>query len=256
MLQANAPTALKRMSLAAVLFCLAAVPAQAQVTLRYKFKEGEELHYDMEQKMDMKMNVGGNNIAMKIHQQLELSWKVTKVDPDGSAQLTQKIESIKMTMDTPMGKVEYDSQSNKEPQGQIGQTVGPIFNALAGSEFTSTMDPRGETSNVKIPEKVLEVIKSKLAGVPGMADMFSPESLKRMINQGGLVIPKEPVTKGQPWTKKMDVKMPFGAMKVTNTMTYEGPANGGLQKIAISPVVAMEADPNAPIKMSMKNSNG
>src|SRR5205807_3004795 len=31
--------------------------AQAQVTLRYKFKEGEKLHYNLEQKMKMEMNV-------------------------------------------------------------------------------------------------------------------------------------------------------------------------------------------------------
>jgi hypothetical protein len=257
MLQANARTALTRISLAAVFFCLGVVPAQAQVTLRYKFKEGEQLHYDMQQKMDMQMKVGGNEIAMKIHQQMELTWTVTKVEPDGKALLTQRIERIKMNMDTPGGKVEYDSKDNKEPKGPIGEAVAPIFNALAGAEFTSTMDARGETSNVKIPEKLLEVIKSKLGGLPGMADMFSPESLKRMVNQGGLVLPKEPVTKGQTWTQKMDVKMPFGTMKVTNTMTYEGPAGSGdLQKVGIAPSVVMEADPTAPIKMSMKGSNG
>jgi len=39
-------------------------PAHADgVTLRYKFKKGEKLPYAMTQKMDMAMNVGGNDIT-------------------------------------------------------------------------------------------------------------------------------------------------------------------------------------------------
>src|SRR5947209_537839 len=110
MLQAHARTALNRMLLAAAILGLAAVPAQAQVTLRYKFKEGEQLHYEMQQNMDMKMNIAGNDIAMKMHQQMDMTWKIAKVDADGKAQLAQRIDSIRMTMDTPMGKVEYDSK--------------------------------------------------------------------------------------------------------------------------------------------------
>ncbi len=257
MLQSKARTALSRMLLAAVLCCLGTAPAQAQVTLRYKFKDGDQLHYEMLQKMDMKMKVGANDFGMNMNQHMDVTWKVVKVDPDGKAEVVHRIDSIRVTMDTPQGKVEYDSKSNKEPQGLIGQAVAPIFNAMAGAEFSATMDPRGQTSNVQIPEKLIETIKSKLAAAPGIGQMFSPESLKRMMNQGVLVLPKEPVSKGQTWTEKQEVKMPFGAMHVTNTMTYEGPAGaGGLHKIGMAPSMVMEADPNAPVKVKMKGSDG
>jgi Family of unknown function (DUF6263) len=257
MLQSNGRIGLLRMLLAAVVFALGAVPAQAQVTLRYKYKEGEQLQYEMQQKMDMKMKVGGNEFGMKMDQHMDMTWKVVKVDPDGKAQVMHRIDNIRVNMDTPQGKVEYDSATKQQPQGPVGQAIAPIFNAMAGAEFSATMDAQGKMSNVKLPGKLVEAIKDKLAGAPGFGELFSPESLKRMVNQGTLVLPKDAVNKGQTWTEKQEVKMPFGAMHVTNTMTYDGPGGaGGLQKIGLAPSMAMEADPNAPVKIKMKGSNG
>jgi len=260
MLQAKARTALRRMLLTAVVLCLGAAPTQAQTTLRYQFKAGDKLNYDMEQKTDVKMNVGGQDMTMKVHQHIGMTWKVLEVSPEGKARILQKIEGIRMTMDAPglLGKVEYDSKIGKEPEGPIGKALGPIFTALSGSEFHVTMNARGEISDVQVPERLTEVLKKAAGGVPGLGEMFSADSLKRMINQGGVVLPKEAVAKGMTWTQKMDTKMPFGTMKVTNTMTYDGPAGEGknLQKIAVSPVVSLDPDPNAPIAIKMKGGAG
>jgi Family of unknown function (DUF6263) len=246
--------------LAGTVLCLAQAPAQAQTTLRYKFKVGDLLNYDMQQKMEMKMTVANMDITMDMKQHMDMSWRVVEVDKDGKARIDQKIERIRMTMDGPgpIGKMEYDSKDGKEPEGPIGKVLGPVFNALAGSNLSVTMDSRGEISDVKLPEKLSEALK-KLAGAgPGLGDMFSPEGLKRMINQGGLVLPKEPVNKGSTWTQKMDNKMPFGTMKVTNTMVYDGTTSEGgktLEKISVKPVIAMEPDPNAPIALKIKGSD-
>jgi hypothetical protein len=256
MLQAKARTAFRGMLLAAVVLCLGAPPAQAQTTLRYKFKLGDMLNYELQQKMEMKMSLAGNDIAINMNQQIGMTWKVLKMSSGDKVQVLQKIESIRMTMDTPMGKVEYDSKNGKEPEGPIGKALGPVFNALAGSEFTVTMDTRGEISDVEVPAKLLAVLKDKLGAVPGLGEMFSADNLKHMINQGGLVLAKGPVTKGDTWTQNMNTKMPFGTMKVTNTMTYEGPAAGGQQKIAMSPVVSLDADPNSPVTIKMKGGTG
>jgi len=261
MLQAKARTALRRILLAAVVLGLGASSAQAQTTLRYKFKAGEKLNYEMQQKMEMKMNVAGNDIAMNMIQHIGMTWKVLEVTPEGKARIIQKMESIRMTMEgpPPIGKMEYDSKTGKQPEGDLGKMLGPIFNALAGSEFTVTMDARGEISDVKVPDKLTEALKNSLGGAPGLGEMFSPDSLKRMINQGGIVLPKGPVTKDETWTQKMDTKMPFGTMQVINTMTYLGPATEGgknLQKISVSPALTLEPDPNAPITIKMKGGVG
>jgi hypothetical protein len=256
MLLAKARTA-SALLLAGVVLGLGAAPAQAQVTLRYKFKEGDKLNYDMAQKMEMKMNVAGNDITMNMNQDIDMAWRVLKVEPSGKAQIEQKIGRIRMTMDglPGVGKIEYDSKDGKEPEGPIGKILGPILNALAGAEFTVTMDPRGEISDVKLPDKLAEAMKNLPAGGQGLGDMFSPEGLKRLVNQGGLVLPQEPVSKGKAWDQKVEMKMPFGMMKVVNQMTYEGTEDKGgktLQRIGVTPKVTIEPDPNAPINIKTK----
>src|SRR5262249_27798932 len=64
---------------------IAAVPAQAQTTLRYKFKQGEKLDYVIENKMTMKLDLGGKEIEMAINQNMEMAWKIEAVASDGKA---------------------------------------------------------------------------------------------------------------------------------------------------------------------------
>jgi len=246
-----------RVSLAAAVLVLATASAQAQTTLRYKFKQGDTLSYGLEQKMEMKMNVGGMDITMDMKQNIAMKWKVLEVDQNGKARIAQKIDSIRMSMEAPppVGGVKYDSRDGKEPEGPIGKVLGPVFNALAGAEFTLNMDARGEISDVKLPEKLAETLQKTAGGAPGLGDMFSPEGLKRLVTQGGLVLPEKAVKRGDTWAQTNENKMPFGMMKVTNTMTYEGPggeSGTGVQKIAVKPVVSLEPDPNAQVSMKIK----
>src|SRR5258708_1807184 len=94
---------------------LPSASAQAQTTLRYKFKEGDKLNYVMEQKQEMAMSFMGNDINTKINQTMDMTWKIGAVDKDGSAKMTQTIDRIRMTMDSPGAKIEYDTKDGKEP---------------------------------------------------------------------------------------------------------------------------------------------
>ena len=227
--------------------------AQAQTTLRYKFKEGDKLDYVMEQKMVMKMSVLGKDIQTGVDQVIDISQNVTGVDKDGKAKMTQKFERWRMTMDTPMGKVEIDSKDKEEPNNPIAKLIAPMIKAMAGSEFSMTMDPRGEMSNIKVPEAFLKAIKAN--PLPGMDDMFSEDGFKRLMSQNGLVLPKEAMSKGKNWDTKMDMKSPFGTMKTTNTYTYDGPGKGDrkdLEQIGFKTQLSLEPDPKAPIEVKMK----
>ena len=231
--------------------------AKAQTLLRYKFKPGDKLRYQMEQKMNMVMTVMGNNVTMDMTQTVDMTWDIKSVDQDGKAKMTQKFDRMRFTMSgpPPVGKVEYDSKEGKLPEGLIGQSIGPILEAMAGAEFSAVMDARGRVSDVKAPEKVTEALK-KLAGGAGMGEMFSEENMKHMISQSGIALPEEAVAKGKSWEQKVDMKMPFGKMDVRNTFTYEGPTTregAKLEQIAIKPKATLESDPNAAIKMKLNS---
>ncbi len=229
--------------------------APAQVTLHYQFKPGEKLPYVMEQKMAMTMVIGGNQVHMNMTQTMNMTWNIASVDKNGNAHMTQKFDRIRLNMDSPMGKVEYDSQNGKVPEGPIGQSIGPIYKALTGAEISLTMSPQGKITDVKIPQKVLDALKN-VPGAAAMGEMFSGEGLKNMTSKGGLQLPAGPVKKGDSWNQKMEVKMPFGTMKVDTKNTYQGSVMRGgktLAEITLQPTVTMEAAPNAPATMKLKD---
>lgn len=231
--------------------------AQAQVTLRYKFKEGEKLDYVMEQKMKMSQNIGGMNIQTDMNQNMDISWLVQSVDSQGTAAIKAVIGRMKMSMDTPMGKIEVDSDNKKEPDDPIGKALQPAIAAIGGLEMTYKMDATGQVSDLNIADKFLAKLKN-LGGGPGMGDMFSADALKQMATQG-LVFPKDAVEKGKSWTNKSNMKMPFGKMSVDTEYTYEGAdekSGATLQKLAVKPKVKLEADPNAQLAVKLKSSTG
>jgi Family of unknown function (DUF6263) len=236
---------------------VAAVPAQAQTTLRYKFKQGDKLDYVIENKMTMKIDLGGKEIEMAINQNMEMAWKVESVANDGKARIQQKLMRIQFSMDTPMGKIEYDSKDGKAPPGPIGETIAPVFKALSGLEFTLTMDPRGEISDVKVPKDLLKAVNAQQ--LPGVGEMFTEDGLKKMMAQSGISFPKDAVTKGKTWNQKLGFKMPFGEMKMDNVYTYEGTVQKGdrkVEQVSLKPTISLKPDENAPVAMTMKDGGG
>jgi hypothetical protein len=239
-------------------FFMTGSAARADATLRYKFKDGEELRYEMEQKMGMEMNAAGQNIHIGVEQTIDMSWKIRSVEKDGKVKMTQKFDRVRFTMDgvPNAGKIQFDSKDAKDIEGPIGQLLTPILKALAGAEFDVTMDAQGKISDIKVPAKLTETFQNLPKGA-GASDMFSEEGLKNMVSQGSLLFPAEAIVKGKNWEQTMEIKSPTtGKMKVVNDCTYAGPetvAGKKLEKITLKPKVTLEANDDAPIKIKLKD---
>jgi hypothetical protein len=241
--------------LLAMTLLLGGTAAQAQTTLRFKFREGEALKYVLDQKMKMEMKVAGKDVDMDMSQVVDLTWKINSVDNNGTAKMVQKFDRVRFSMNGPMGKVEYDSKDGKQPEGLVGQIIGPMLEAMAGAEFPLTMTTDGKVSDVKVPEKFAEALKNLPAGGAG-GDLFSEDGIKRMINQSGIQLPDKAVEKGKSWENKVEMKMPFGKMKVDNVSTYEGPttrAGKKLEQIAVKPKLTLEPAEDAPFTAKLKS---
>jgi hypothetical protein len=247
----------KAMSLGLLAVLLAAGAAPAQTTLRFKFKEGEKLDYVMDQKMKTAMNVNGMDIDTKVDQVVEMTWHVKKVDEQGNAQVHLKIGRVKMNIDSFGGNFELDSANLKEDNSPTGKILGGVVGAMAAMDMTFTMGPTGEMKDTKVSEEATK----KLADLPGadkFAEFMSPEALSKMAN-GGVFLPKEAVEKGKSWKQQTDAKTPFGKMTGDMTYTYEGEEQKDgrtLAKIAVKPVLKVEADPDAQVQLSIKEQDG
>jgi hypothetical protein len=236
---------------------VALATAQAQ-ELRYKFQAGTKTAYVIEQKQSMKMSAMGQDMDMKNNMTMEFSMAVDSVDTaTGSAKVKYKFDRVKMSMEGGPFGFEFDSKSEKEPEGPVASMVAPIFQALTGSEISMTVSSRGEISNVALPEKLKDAF-ANAGGGAGAGNPFSEEQLKQMMNQGVMVLPKEAPTKDTTWDNKFEMKLgPMGTMKVVTKNTYAG-KQGQFDKINQKIDMNLEADPNAPmqIKMTTKESSG
>jgi len=240
----------------AVASVVLASAAQAQTTLRYKYKQGEKLHYVVDQDQKMSMSVLGMDVDMKTSMVMEMTWDTLKVDEKGAAIAKVTMTRVKIIMEGgPIGKVEVDSTDKDEPDDALPKMFSQIAKSIGTMEMTFTADPTGDIRDVKVSEGTIKKLK-KLPGIPGGGDMFGPDSFKSIVHGSIIVpVPKEPISKGKSWTEKLDQKTSLGKMVGETKYTYEGEIekNGRkLEKFSVKPELKIEPDPNAPIQMKMK----
>ena len=73
------------------------------------------------------------------------------VDAEGNASMVQTVSRMRMKMGgtQPGLEAEYDSKSDKEPEGLMA-AIAPMFKAFVGTPIELTMSPRGQISKVVV----------------------------------------------------------------------------------------------------------
>ncbi|MSQ95231.1 MAG: hypothetical protein EXR98_11840 [Gemmataceae bacterium] len=244
------------LALAVLVSALCVSAAPAQTTLRYQFKEGEKLPYVMEQKMKMLMSIMGMDIETKMNMTMELSLNVLELTKDGGAKMQFKVSHAKMSMDAVTGKVDVDSKDKDEPDDQVGKILSGVVKALGAMEMSGTMLASGEMKDIQVSEATLKALKA-LPGADKLGDVTSPDAFKTMVSN--LVFPTDAISKGKTWNNKIETKTPFGKGITDNKYTYEGTIQkdgAALEKISVKPDTKIVADPNAQIKITIKDSKG
>jgi hypothetical protein len=240
--------------------CTAAQPGFGADTLRWKFKPGETLRYTMVQDTTQGMKAMGQEFKTSLNQTVDLHWGVKSVASDGVAELSQTIDRVRTKVDSPGAAFEFDSQSDKVPEGQVASLLTPLLKALVNAEFTFKMNARGELSDIKVPKKLIDTLKTAGPEATG-GSMFSEEGLKNLISESSLVLPEGPVEKGKTWKQPARLPSPMlGTMVLDKTYTYQGAggAADGVVTIGLDTKVSLEpaADSNVAVKISSQDGRG
>jgi hypothetical protein len=241
-------------ALAAAFLATAAGRADA-VTLRWKFKPGESLHYQMDQKTVTQIKANGQEIKTTLSQTIDSTWTVESVGSDGTADMAQTLDRVRTKIESAFGALEYDSAAGKDPEGPIAAGVVPLLKALVGAKFRYKMNPQGELSDVKVPEGLVQKLKEAGPAAANVS-MFSEEGLKNLINQSSLSLPKEDLTKGKTWVRESKIPAaPIGTMILEKTYRYEGPTEGG-EKIGLTVKMGLEPTPGNNIDVKVGDQKG
>jgi hypothetical protein len=210
----------------------------AQTTLRYQLKQGEKLHYAVEQSTSLQTPQGG----MGIKATCDVAWEVGTLDAAGKAKIALKIDRVQLNAQSPMGKMQIDSKEGKEPEGQVKEMLGDLYSGLKGAEITMSMDTRGNVSDLHLP-KALVAAARKLAGGPGMGEGYTEDGLKRLFGLCGQPLPEGSLMKDQSWDHTLTIKFRGGNLIQDTKCTYQGPAERDgkkLEAIALKPTLKTE----------------
>ncbi len=231
------------------------VPACAQDELRWKFKSGETLKYAVQQQMQTEMLFGGKKLNQTMRQTMGMSWDVSTVAANGDALVAQTVDRVQMKLEGgPLGNVQFDTDSSEEPTSPVVKSIAEVFRKIVGQQFRVTMKPTGKVQNVEVPESLKQQIESGSGASPSP---LNEDTLKQMMEQSSVVLPDGPVSAGQMWESIQEVKLPFGTMRVTSSMTYEGrDAATGLAKISMKPTISVIPGEGAQAQIGLKSSEG
>ncbi|MCA1686203.1 MAG: DUF6263 family protein [Planctomycetia bacterium] len=242
----------------AVAFTLAAATAPARAAapaLSWKFTEGDALHYQMDQKTVTQVKGPNQDIKTTVTQTIDTTWSVGSVDKgSGDATMTQTIDRVRTRIEFPFGAFDYDSKSDKAPEGPLAAGIVPTLKALVGARFQYKMSPQGELSDIQVPATLLKALKEAGPATSNVG-MSSEDGLKNMINESSLILPRD-AEKGKPWNRKTRIPSPpVGTMLLDKTYTYTGTDPEG-EKITLDVKVNLEPDPKSNVDIKLGNQEG
>lgn len=255
--------------LALVVALVAANTARADKTLKWKFKEGDKANYALKQKADILIDANGVEFDIKVGQIMDLTWNVKSVASDGTVELGQTVDRVQLKMSTPFtGEFVYDSKDEANaPTGEIWDRMGGPIKALVGGEFQIKLKANGKVEEIKLPEKLAELLKEQSGGGGAQAMMmggglFSESAIKQVIEQSILTLPDAGVADGATWNKHLENKLgPIGTQKFDTTLTLAGVEKRGAAELTkIDTKTEMKFEPNpdsdADIEMEVTEQSG
>lgn len=222
--------------LALVRSTLSADSAPSAVRLRWKFKQGEVLHYTMNQRTTNSYKPkNGVEASSLMTQVVDLHWTVKSVSADGVAELSQTVDRVRTRIEGAgqSSTFEFDSDAKQEPRdGPIAAQLVPLLKTLVGAEFTYKMSELGELSDIKVPESLLESVR--LANSGGGKSVFSDEGMKNLVTQSGLSLPGDSVEPGETWSHQDKVPLPLlGTMIMDKTYRLKGTDEAAHRRVDI-----------------------
>jgi hypothetical protein len=180
-------------------FAQAADADAEKYTLRYKFKPGETLRWDVVRRLHMRATVSGNTKTTETVDKSVNAWRVKEVKTDSSAVFEHLVETIDMWQKlSGRNEMRYSSKTDKKPPlgfEDAAKRVGVPLSRIS-------LDSRGKT-----------LLRENLVPNPG----GDPQG------QITVPLPEEPIAVGHTWSEKHEAAIPLetgGSTKILIQQSY------------------------------------
>jgi Family of unknown function (DUF6263) len=231
---------------------------QQQATLRYRWTTGDTLRYRTTQDVSSVLSGlpgGMPDITLKQTMVQVLTSAIQDVAADGAATMQQTIESMKIEMDTPMGRSGYDSASPASATDPSGTLMKDMLSGLLGQPYTVVISSTGSVQKIEgfsaLAEKMFKAVPQNPAGLAitnALKGIFSDESMRNMIGQGFGAMPEKPLKVGDSWNIQTTMKNPMlGGVTTATLCTLTSLEGSGVdQSATIATQLTLKQDPSSP----------
>ena len=214
------------------------------IELKFNLPKGVKYEYSLNTEVKMKQNIANQEMNMKNSIGFSYLYEVVNDSADWKT-VSATITKISMDMDAMGRTMHFDTDTPMDTTDPMA-VMGKIFGAMKGSQFSFTLNEKGEIGNVR---GIKEMQEKMLAGLPnaeqvmeGMKSSFDEESIKENIGQAFAAYPGKPVRTGKTWTKSTVQKTQGINVKSDNTYTLES-VNG--DDVVIKLVSKLSSDSSA-----------
>ena len=222
-----------------------------KLQFRLRLREGQSFKSETVSRQVITQNIFGNEQKMDQTMGMTYRYDVQSVAPDGTATIKVSYDALKMVMNGPTGKIDYDS---KNPPAEIPAAAKGVA-AMLGQTFVMEMNAQGQITKVEGLKALLDRIISQLDLPDGAAKSMADDMLKKQFGNDAMVgtmqammavYPEEPVGVGDTWIKNTNVTAGF-PMQMENTYTLKSRA-GGMATLDVR--TKIRSDPDAePVSM-------
>ncbi len=234
---------------------LAAGPGlQAQTTLKYKFKAGDKLNYDLTISSRGMTRADDKEFPLLEKQVISMSWLVDSVDAKGVAKIRIKFERVKLVFEQPKVSLEVTSDAKEVPEKDQAKMMHNMAKLMSKIEGTVTMTPQGDIKNVTVPASALKEMRS-IPGAEKLEEGWAEGNLQSTLKDSTLSLPAEPIAKGKSLKTPVDGMSPYGKLTGEMEMIYRGKIAHGdlmLDLFEIAPKLKIEPDPKAKPPITIK----
>jgi hypothetical protein len=155
----------------------------SKTLLRYRFKKGEELHWNVQHTLKMKNIIGGMEENIETRSRAVKIWKTLDVDKQGTALFEYRVEDVDV----------HQSQTGKDDavfNSRQDKTIPPEFVNLTGKIGVRLahikIDPQGETTKKPIREYEGSISENRIV----------------------IPLPDEPIEVGSTWSVPAQIDLP------------------------------------------------
>jgi hypothetical protein len=196
--------------------------AAQEVTLGWRFQPGDVHRYLQTQTTRMESPMG----EITSTQTTRIRQEVVRVGRDGAADLRVTQEALRVVQDGPMGRQEFDSETDAEPDDPGMR----FLSMLTGHSFEMTLAPDGEVRRVAGMEDLVDaIIAPILEQSPDRAEqfrdmlenMFDEERWRALMQQGIQTVPTGAVGPGAEWAWEFELDLAFGTSRANYAYRFQ-----------------------------------